>query len=203
MLGLGFQRCRRALNVVSTEPARGAMKTSGAHVAPDVKDFPKLPISHHQHERQNPLVSRVCSSRAMPMLCIEGAQFGVAQSLGEGWNMDSQETSLDALLESLVTSLHYVPIGARKVSSGEELPLRLRARIVEPHRGSWKAWLYGEHVWFVCARRISGDRESKVLVEFFDIDGRSVCKGIWVRDRLLRWALALPVAGGIETRAAP
>lgn len=203
MSGLRLHRCRRALNVVSTEPTRGAIKTSDAHVAPDVRVFAKMPISHDQHECQNPQVSRVCASRAMPMLCIESAQFGVAQSLGEGWNMNSQETSLDAQLESLVTSLHYVPIGAREVTSGEELPLCLRARIVEPYWGSWKAWLYGERVWFVCARRIFGDRESKVLVEFFDIDGRSVCKGIWVRDRLLRWALALPVAGGIETRAAP
>lgn len=60
--------------------------------------------------------------------------------------------------------------------------------------------MHGERIWFVCANGITESDGPKVLVEFFDMDGRSVCKGVWVRDRLLRWMLAMPVDCSVETR---
>ena len=98
---------------------------------------------------------------------------------------------LDALLQSLVFALHYVPATARRLNSIDELPAHLRARALAYR--TWQAWSDDTCVRFVCAHRVPGRPHPTVLAEFFDMDGRMVCAGVWRQNRSARWVLDAPV----------
>lgn len=106
--------------------------------------------------------------------------------------MGSHEASEDALLSSLVNSLHYVPVGARRITAATELPTCLQSRAGRPAGRAWQAWAYGARIWFVSARSVSSGESVVVFAEFFDMDGRCACAGIWRRDRWRKWVLATP-----------
>ena len=100
----------------------------------------------------------------------------------------SRQADIGALLDSLVRSRHYVPPGARRIRSQEELPLALRSHIIEGDGGVWRAWDDGGHIWFVKAKPVSWESATALQMTFLDVDGRVASSRIW------SWAPCEPAA---------
>ena len=107
--------------------------------------------------------------------------------------MYTTRKDVERLLNSLFRSLHYVPPGARRIRSPEELPLSLQ-RLTQQQRGPvvWRAWGNGTRIWFVTAKAVRRERSPGLLVIFFDVDGREACTGVWVQFSRRGWVLAHP-----------
>lgn len=104
------------------------------------------------------------------------------------------QADVGALLESFVRSRHYVPPGARRIRSREELPLALQSHTQEVDSAVWRAWQDGSRIWFVKAKPVSCEYTASLQVMFFDMDGRLAGSGAWIWLAHRGWVLSDPAA---------
>ena len=104
----------------------------------------------------------------------------------------SRRVDVGVLLDSFVRSLHYVPPGARRIRSQEELPLALQSHTKQVDGVVWRAWDDGTHIWFVKAKAVSCEATAGLQVMFFDMDGRLAGSGVWIWLKHRGWILSNP-----------
>lgn len=97
-----------------------------------------------------------------------------------------------AILESLVRSRHYVPPGAPRIHTREELPLALQSHTHEVDSMIWRAWHDGRRIWFVKAKPVRCEDAAGLQVLFFDMDGRLASSGVWIWVAHRGWVLSHP-----------
>lgn len=120
-------------------------------------------------------------------------------SVGEGVvkirSVISRQADIGALLDVLVRSRHYVPPGARRIRSQEELPLSLQSHTKGVDDSVWRAWSDDKRIWFVTARAAACEDAAGLQVMFFDMDGRLASSGVWIWLAHRGWVLSDPNAG--------
>ncbi len=95
---------------------------------------------------------------------------------------------LEALLESLVRHLGFLPGTSRRLEKADELPERLR-ELTSGAKGekAWCAWRDGERLWFYAAEMSlpqSRERGKAVLrVTSYGPEGEIIDSGWWMRGR--------------------
>ncbi len=116
------------------------------------------------------------------------------------WAKSRQRAQIEFCIDAFVEETRYVPAGARRAQSPEELSPRLEhwvACMAEP--SAWRAWLDGARGWFVEGRLadesvVETDQPTVHLI-FRDHDARSVAAGVWCRRAPARWYLLKFCAG--------
>ena len=104
----------------------------------------------------------------------------------------SRRKDVGVLLDSFVRSRHYVPPGARRIRSQEELPLALQSHTQQVDGVVWRAWDDGRHISFVKAKAASCAAAAGLQVMFFDMDGRLAGSGVWIWLKHQGWVLSDP-----------
>ena len=94
---------------------------------------------------------------------------------------------LEALLESLVRSLGFLPPSAERLEDKTGLPERLQ-RIAGADDGkAWCAWQDGERLWFYVAEMSLSQSRDKgkavIRVSSYSPEGEIIESGWWVRGK--------------------
>lgn len=91
-----------------------------------------------------------------------------------------RQIDVGVLLDAFVRSRNYVPHGAHRVRSREELPLALQFHTRQADEMVWRAWSEGASIWFVKAKVVSCEDAAGLQITFFDADGCRDSSGVWI-----------------------
>ena len=105
--------------------------------------------------------------------------------------MLTESGRLEALLESLVRSLDFLPDSAERIEDPDILPAALKALALEAHDAkSWCAWRDGERLWFYAAEMSLGQSRERgkavIRVTNYTPDGDIIESVWWARGE--KWS---------------
>jgi hypothetical protein len=107
-------------------------------------------------------------------------------------SLTSRRMDVGTLLDSFIWSGRYVPPGARRIRSQDELPLPLQSHAQQFYNVVWRAWDDGQHIWFVKAKVASCESGAGLRVMFLNMDGHLIRSGLWVWLKHQGWVLSDP-----------
>ena len=101
---------------------------------------------------------------------------------------------IEWLIDSLISSIGYVPANAQPLREPSLLPPRLQAIARETIRESaWRAWQVGNHTRFVRAQRCTHVarklQRPALQAWFYDTDGKCAAAGVWTLGPGGKWRL--------------